>query len=417
MRAKLCLWTWVFVASTILILEGRVTAQPQIAPPIAPPQAIPSVPPAAPPQMMRRETYRLGCQLRSQPPDGLLVAYVRPRGPATRLVSSNDANVTGRLEIGDVITQVDGNPVVTVRDYQRAMDAAVQRGGRVELMVRDVNGSGEQVWVAQGNREQVVGPPDEVRVRMVHFLFIGTTELTGNDKALGDAIQFNLSSLREMAGTVPEQRVAEIKVIEGSQCTAEDILREVQSLPLSYDDSIFCHYSGHGAYDPAAAGPEDKSNGHHFQIESGALMRYELWQALKKHDVRLTVLMTDTCNPLAKAKLGARRQFTIRADTQPYSNLEQLLLGYRGSIDVSTTEMGQYAWYSINPDSSSDLDRSGGWFTAEVCSVLPRYNDWTTAFSQLRTLTNNDYKERKARLLAGGVDDLTKECTGTNSLI
>ena len=66
--------------------------------------------------------------------DAKLVGQDRPTVNCSPARPSIDANFTGRLEIGDVITQVDGNPVVTVRDYQRAMDAAVQRGGRVELM-------------------------------------------------------------------------------------------------------------------------------------------------------------------------------------------------------------------------------------------------------------------------------------------
>jgi hypothetical protein len=336
--------------------------------------------------------------MRSQPQNGLMVTYVRPRAPATRLVSPDDPNVTYGLEIGDVVTHVNGIPINSVSDYRQAMDAAAERGGPVELWVRTMNGNRELRWLAQANLEQVVERPDASRVRMVHFLFIGTTEMPGDP--LGEGIRYNLESLQMLAETFPKNRVAEVKVIDGDECNAENILREVASLPLSYDDAIFCHYSGHGAFDPAAATPDDKSNGHHFQIESGALMRYELWQALRKHGVRMTVLMTDTCNVLAKVRLGKRREYTISAGEQPYSNLEQLLLGFRGSIDISASDFNQYAWYSINPEGSDELDRSGGWFTVEVCSILPRYNDWKTAFGQLRRATNSDYQERRKRMLA-----------------
>ena len=256
----------------------------------------------------------------------------------------------------------------------------------------------------------MVVPPDECAFEWCTYRSLARP-IDGNGKAIGEAIQFNLSSLRVMAGTVPEQRVAEIKVIEGSQCTAEDILREVQSLPLSYDDSIFCHYSGHGAYDPAAAVAEDKSNGHHFQIESGALMRYELWQALKKHDVRLTVLMTDTCNPLARANAW------VHAGDFRSGPMHRLTRISRNccwdTADQSTSaraEMGQYAWYSINLD---EFVRPGPVGRMVYGGSLQRVATPTTGRSHFpaaaRTLTNNDYKERKARLLAGGVDDLTKE--------
>lgn len=393
MRSRPCLWISVFFAATILDLGGRLRAQPAL----APPGSVPSAPAVARVDAVPRETYRLGCQLRAQPPEGLLVMSVRPGGPATRLVLSNNPNVTGQLEPGDVITQIDGHRITSLADYRRTMDASVERGGHVALLVRDVNGGGEQLWQAQGSREQVVGPPGAVRIRMVHFLFIGLTD----DDRLGEAIRYNLDALQHMAHSqIDERRVATVKVIEGSQCTADNILHEVADLPLSYDDTVFCHYSGHGAYDPAAAPPNDRSNGHHFKIPSGDLMRWELWQALKRHGVRLTVLMTDTCNVRATARLGARRQYTIMSGAQPYSHLEQLLLGYRGSIDISASDTDQFAWYSINPDNSPDFDRSGGWFTTEVCNVLPAYNDWSVAFDQLQSTTNRKYQERRERLLA-----------------
>jgi hypothetical protein len=338
------------------------------------------------------ETYRLGFQGQIQQPEGLLVSRVGPHSPATQLFQAGDPNRNASLEFGDVILAVDGKRITSMADYRRAMDESVARGGLVELLVRDVGSGRESRWMAQGKRARTSGPPEAPRIRKVHFLLIGLTD----DRSLGEAIGFNLRALQGMAEKeIAADRLGSVRTINGSQCRAGNILHEVQTLVTSSDDTIFCHYSGHGAYDPDQALPDDPSIGHHFQIPGGDLMRSELWKTLVGRGARLTVLMTDTCNVRAAVELGARREFQLAWGTRAYLPLEELLLGYRGLVDVCASDTNQYSWYGVSPENS------GGWFTLELCRVLPAKNNWQSAFDELRNATNSSYQTRRAALLAG----------------
>ena len=361
-------------------------------PPVAPEIGTPTpAPPTIAPEGVH-ETYRLGFQGQIQRPEGLLISHVRPGSPATRLTLAEDQNAHAAMEFGDLIVAVDGKRITSMADYRQAMDQSAANGGRVELLIRDVGSGQERVWIAQGDRVLTDGAPNEPRVRKVHFLFIGLTD----DRSLGKAIGFNLRALRSMAEEeISPERLGSMRAIEGSQCRAANIMREVANLTTSSDDTIFCHYSGHGAYDERQARPDDPSFGHHFQIPGGDLMRRELWQSLVGRGARLTVLMTDTCNVKAAVELGSREEYQIEWGVRAYNPLEELLLGYRGLIDVSASDTDQYAWYGVSPENA------GGWFTLEMCRVLPAKNNWREALFELQNATNSNYQTRRGTLLAG----------------
>jgi S1-C subfamily serine protease len=70
-------------------------------------------------------------------PNGVMVAEVRPNGPAAKagLLGFRRDPATGRQLYGDVITHIDGEPIEGVRDYERVMsNAKVQQTIKLKIL-------------------------------------------------------------------------------------------------------------------------------------------------------------------------------------------------------------------------------------------------------------------------------------------
>jgi hypothetical protein len=158
-------------------------------------------------------------------------------------------------------------------------------------------------------------------------------------------VQVNLTSLGKLIRNEVASEHLDLQIISGADCNARTIISKVRLLGrrVKAGDSIFCHYSGHGAFDPRFAA-NDPAGGHFFQIPNGDLMRKTLFDNLLAQPGRLKALVTDTCNVQAVARPAGRlsyEQSTVVASGP--TPLEQLLLYHRGYLDVSATSRGNSA--------------------------------------------------------------------------
>jgi hypothetical protein len=241
--------------------------------------------------------------------------------------------------------------------------------------------------VRADGQDQKAAEPSSSSPRLVHFVLCGLTK----DDNIGDAIGVSLHDLEQvLRAEVAREYVGSFQVLKDNDCNAKKILDTVHAVSLSKNDTLYLYYAGHGGYDPTLAGG-DPSGGHHFQIPSGDLMRKTLFEQMQGKEARLTVLISDTCNVRSyfRAKTMAEQRvksFTFRGSTP----LEMLLLLNRGIVDISASSRDQYSWFS---------SESGGWFSSVLCVDLPRHDDWKSLFEQLSKDSDNNYREKRQRIL------------------
>jgi hypothetical protein len=307
-------------------------------------------------------------------------------GPLTSMVQAGNSRVTGRAKPGDVITAVDGKAVDSFPAFFEAMERARMNFGKLVVTVQDGRTGTRGTWIVQAEL-QPAGPPTAGK-RQVHFLLCGLTD----DKSIGEGIKVSLKNIKTMIGKHVEQgHIGSIREIRGGDCNAVTILRAVDELRVDSQDTVFCYYLGHGAYDTRRA-LGDPSRGHFFDIDNADLMRKQLFDRLRSKGARLTVLISDTCNvPRAAMPAGRARLSTVRRERPAgYTPLEKLLLFYRGEIDLSASSWDECSWF--NPV-------VGGWFTAVLCRVLPWHSDWTSMLADLSKKANDDYHAKRQMIL------------------
>lgn len=321
---------------------------------------------------------------------GVEVTWVDGDSPTKTMVLAENPGVTGTLEIGDVIVAVNGMPVQSMRDLY-----GVLRGGQstVVLKIKDVRTDQELDWRSSTISVQVprvVAPALAPGIPRVHCIYAVLT----SDPELGTQIEKNVPSFTSLvSGLIAEDRLASFTTLDGSKCTAEGIRNAIASLDVQSSDSVFFYYQGHGAYDPAHAA-NDPSFGHHLQLPDEGLLRKEVLFRISAKHPRMTVLVTDCCNVESKVKEPRRAVAElVSREISGWTSLEELLLCYRGVVDLSATSRGEYAWYD---------DAIGGWFTdvfkSQCYSLCGQQNvNWDMFLNDLGTSVEKQFQDRKAK--------------------
>jgi S1-C subfamily serine protease len=91
--------------------------------------------------------------------DGVLVVGVQPGGPAdlAGVQPTRRDSFNGRLQLGDIITELDGRPVTSQKDLFAALDGC-QAGDTVEMGLRSgAGGDRRVVRVTLGDRSALEG--------------------------------------------------------------------------------------------------------------------------------------------------------------------------------------------------------------------------------------------------------------------
>lgn len=339
--------------------------------------------PTLPPD--RPTAYRLQFEAVEIPGGGLRLTAIAPDSPLLRMSPINNPGALVRAEVGDILVAVDGRVVRSSADYWAAMDRAGNNAGDAIISLRDVNTGTVHDWQVQAVRVPIENPTNGPR--RVHFLLCGLT----NDDSIGRAITVSLGELTSVLKShVGDEFTGSLRVLQGSECNAEEILRAVNELDVRPQDTVFCYYLGHGAYDPSRSS-NDPSGGHFFQIPSGDLMRKTLFDQLRGKGSRLTVLFTDTCNvrSVAAPKISAEQR-TKSIVVPGLTQLERLLLGYRGEIDVSASSQDEYSWFNAT---------TGGWFSNVFCSRVASQPNWSRLFEDVSQRSNDFFHNMRDQIL------------------
>ncbi len=341
-----------------------------------------------------REQYRLLINVRPLPGRGMMVWSLEPGSPTANMSRVGSPDIHGRLEPGDIITHVNSQPVPTVQTYYAAL---ARSGGRLTLTVIDRRVGQAIDW----NSKAILGLlpilPDEGQqpvvvvpgVRIAHVLLIGLTL----DRNIGKDCQTDLKNMEKLLRTEVAQDKLDLQVIAGADCNAMNIINRVRQVGqrMKPGDSIFCYFSGHGAYDPRFAA-NDPSGGHYLAMPGGDLLRKTLFDNLLNTPARLKVLVTDTCSVQSVAHPAGRLAYEqMQITTRGPTPQETLLLYHRGVLDLSATSHGQYSWGNAS---------IGGWFTHTYTRLVPGYADWQPFLDKLVVDSNAFFLTMRENMLA-----------------
>jgi Caspase domain len=231
----------------------------------------------------------------------------------------------------------------------------------------------------------------------VHVVFIALTE----DPSIGRFIQINVPEFESLIRSqIRSERLGSFTTLLGNECTESRILKAVNESPVAAKDTLFVYYEGHGVYDESP-GEGDPDQGHFFALPGGNLPRKELLDGMLEKSPRLTILMSDCCNVKATAEVPLRpiRETRVRTIVG-WTPLEELLLSFRGVIDVTASSRDEFSWFS------SDV---GGWYTTtfqtQIYGLRNEKHEWSNVWPLLVNETEKYFQLKKAEF-AGQHPDL-----------
>ena len=339
--------------------------------------------PPPPPPVQRRG--RLGV-LSINSTQGETISELFPQTPAA----------AAGLQLGDVITSVDGFKVGMFEDNVYSLPSEIRRSqGQVKLTVLR---RGQELTFPVD-----LGLPTHGIATRARVLLIALT----NDKKVGKACTANLEFMtaRVREAFQHDPQLLDLRVLSGDGVTADNVLRLIDQTTVTPTETLFCYYCGHGAYDPRFAA-DDPSFGHLLQIPGEDLLRRSLRDHLIEKAARLTVLITDTCN----VRVQTRRELQPRGTppNEAEKPLYGLLMRHSGVVDISGTSRDEF-----------------GWATADGCLFSISLNDcldnsgattWQELLNSVVHGTDDRYQSLRDKLLAspaladsGLVDDIRKQ--------
>lgn len=158
-------------------------------------------------------------------------------------------------------------------------------------------------------------------------------------------------------------------VLDGQYAHPQNVVTVIRNLRPAPDDVVLVYYAGHGAFDP--------SRGHFLNMRAGKLFRSTIQAEMKKHEVRLSVLITESCSTVEPTRSFHKSLKPGGPPTGNWETLSKLFFETSGTVDVNSSKPSQTA------AASSD---TGAFFTHSLADVLcrPPAADltWQTAIRQ-----------------------------------
>jgi hypothetical protein len=342
---------------------------------------------------------------------GLTIVEVNKDSPAKKLTDVTNASRTRELQVGDVVSQINGKPITSIQDY---FDRMKQVGKVTTIKVQNADNGAESQWLVNPiavNVPDHLAPTGKVTGARVHVIHAAVTD----DANIGRSIRQDLDQFEQcVRKLVGGNRLASFKRLSGTDCTDDRIKKTIGALDVKNNDSVFFYYQGHGAYDPKLA-PNDPSRGHFLKPLGSDLKRSELLKLLAAKRPRFTLLVSDCCNQPAEFFAEVDRFEEARTITG-WSKLEDLLLCHRGIVDLTAS----------SPDEASWFDKYvGGWFTEVFITELDgaaeeNARHWSEFVGGLGSKIDDLFVTRKKQIIGSPgfkpiKEDLAK--TGTLGLL
>ena len=308
--------------------------------------------------------------------------------------------VTRNFAPGDVITSFNGQAANSTFDLFSMLRH--QGSYQVEITAR-----GQRINASMSARPITSpklfnpAPQKGARAFVLHIV-------DNKDPKIGDKIQTNVDSMHRLfTSNVEKKRLAEYILISEyyykngekamqpthRQCTALNILRTINELPITPNDTLFVYYQGHGGYSPKKQHwVNDTSAGQVFKLEGNDLLRSALVRLMLAKNARMTILISDCCNIRSTFKTDYRSMmqsamFTITG----WTKLESLLFCHAGFIDVTSASRGNMSWCT---------QEYGSWFTHSFLNTMQgggsgEEGSWPLCWAELKENSASFYESQR----------------------
>ena len=143
----------------------------------------------------------------------------------------------------------------------------------------------------------------------------------------------------------------EMRVLEGTDATPENILKYFADIQSTKNDTFFVYYTGHGGM--------DERRGHYLAMKYGRLYRSDLRGALYYQDSRRDIIITDCCanypdqRDVDALRVGAQANWDVA---------KHLFFTGSGLVDINAASPGEFSYTN---------SKVGGYYTSaltyEIC--------------------------------------------------
>jgi PDZ domain len=234
--------------------------------------------------------------------------------------------------------------------------------------------------------------PQRAYSQTVHAVLCVPTEYKAQSPEKNDSTNkgaaIGLQDIRSILNELPGENQS-VTELTGEDFNANTLLRTIRNLRPAPNDTVFVYVVAHGSFDP------DHRFSLHVGNERGKqdIGRHKLTAEVRRHDVRLGVLITESCGVIANEDIdrvkdifrGNRTVYTTQSQTRNGSLLlNHLLLTERGYVDFLSASAGQPANYNTE---------IGPFFTRALWCVvdanLDRKLSWDQIFLEAKKLVAN----------------------------
>jgi hypothetical protein len=211
----------------------------------------------------------------------------------------------------------------------------------------------------------------------------------------------DLANMSYILGKLEKQGKAHLNVLKSEQeVTAVKVLDRLRQLGDCRDKTILIYWSGHGA--------TDVQKGHFLHFTNGGrLYRSELHKEIKRHNPKLSVILTDCCSNAVQGPYHGG------GEKELLETLKDLLLRTSGTVDINASTfhpqngVGESAW----------CDLEGGYFTQSLTYTLMAgeraeldldhngFVTWKELFPSVAKGTDLEYQAFRRRILSSGGRD------------
>jgi hypothetical protein len=166
--------------------------------------------------------------------------------------------------------------------------------------------------------------------RQLHVLIVADT----GDKNVGPLVDIDGQRLYNLiTDEIPQVRRGLVHVLKGQRVTRENLFSQIEQMPVQQNDSVFCYFTGHGAY--------VADQGQVLRMADGDLvLRGDILTKLKGKGARLTVFITDACSNIVKSRV---KLMAMMAQGIDHDVCRYLFFRHRGTVDLHAAAPGEEA--------------------------------------------------------------------------
>jgi hypothetical protein len=225
---------------------------------------------------------------------------------------------------------------------------------------------------------------DNAKAQKLHLLIAADNNAANGVGSLAIIDQQNIRRLFE--SNIPENQL-NIEILMNDGLKRENLLKSIDDMKISNEDTIVFYYSGHGAYDAT-------NQKQILQISTGDMYRNDITDHIKQKSARLSVIITDCCNvkvePMAKKRQTSEKQFAKEIMSPLFGSL---FIYCKGTVDITSSKVGEFSGCD-----NRKVDNRGSCFTYPFVDLLQTNRDnaqldWKKIIDELGVKVNDAFKE------------------------